>query len=542
MPNNDIQILVTGSNGQLGSELKELSSNYDYNFFFTAKDVLDITNKKNIINFCETNNINIIINCAGYTAVDRAESDVINADLVNRKAVKKLAKVSKEKNIKLIHVSTDYVFNGKAYKPYCEEFKTNPISVYGKTKLDGELEMIKINPYNSIIIRTSWLYSSFGNNFVKKILKLGEVNDELGVVFDQIGTPTYSSDLARTILDIIPKINNEKVTIYHYSNEGVLSWYDFAKEIISKANLNCKINPIETFQYPTPALRPYYSLLNKSKIKKEFGIDIPHWKDSLNSFMSKNYNKNINILITGAQGFIAKNFILGLKNYPNISLQLFVRHDSINRLEELINKSDFIFHLAGEVRPNGSDQDLKESNVTLTKDIINLIKKNKKRIPILLTSSVHAKSLKNEYAKTKRDSELLVESYSKELNVQCFIYRLPHVFGENCKPNYNSVISTWIYNSINNLDIVVFDMNMNMNYVYVRDIVSEFIDMIFNKQALDIYYEPKKVFSTTLGNIVDYINEFKININNQNYLIINNDFKQKLFNTYKSYNKKGGKK
>ena len=281
MPNKNSNILVTGSNGQLGSEIKELSKNYSYNFFFTDRNNIDITSKDNIKAFCQTNNINVIINCAAYTAVDKAESDVENADLVNRKAVKKLALVSEELNIKLIHISTDYVFDGKNFKPYCEEFQTNPQGVYGKTKLDGENEMRDINPKNSIIIRTSWVYSSFGNNFVKTMLRLGKEKKELGVIFDQVGTPTYARDLALTILDIIPQINNDKVEIYNYSNEGVLSWYDFAKEIMKMAKLNCKINPIETFQYPTPAKRPHFSLLNKNKIKSTFNIEIPYWKDSL---------------------------------------------------------------------------------------------------------------------------------------------------------------------------------------------------------------------------------------------------------------------
>lgn len=276
-----MNILITGSNGQLGSEIKELSSNYSYTFFFTDRTNLDITSTDNIKSFCQTNNINVIINCASYTAVDKAESDIENADLVNRKAVKKLALVSQELDIKLIHISTDYVFDGKNFKPYIEEFQTNPQGVYAKTKLDGENEMRDINPKNSIIIRTSWLYSSFGNNFLKTMLRLGPEKESLGVIFDQVGTPTYAKDLALTILDILPKINNEKVEIYNYSNEGVLSWYDFAKEIMKMAKLNCKINPIETFQYPTPAKRPHFSLLNKSKIKSTFNIEIPYWKDSL---------------------------------------------------------------------------------------------------------------------------------------------------------------------------------------------------------------------------------------------------------------------
>ncbi len=281
MLNENYNILVTGSNGQLGSEIRELSSNYSYTFFFTDRNNIDITSKDSIKAFCQTNNINVIINCAAYTAVDKAESDELNADLVNRKAVKKLALVSSELNIKLIHISTDYVFDGRNFKPYCEEFQTNPQGVYGKTKLDGENEMRDINPKNSIIIRTSWVYSSFGNNFVKTMLRLGREKEFLGVIFDQVGTPTYARDLALTILDIIPKITNEKVEIYNYSNEGVLSWYDFAKEIMRMAKLDCKVNPIQTFEYPTPAKRPHFSLLNKSKIKSTFNIEIPFWKDSL---------------------------------------------------------------------------------------------------------------------------------------------------------------------------------------------------------------------------------------------------------------------
>ncbi len=275
------KILVTGSNGQLGSEIQELSNNYDYTFYFTDRKTLDISNEQDIKLFVESNNINTIINCAAYTAVDKAESDEKNADKINHLAVKYLAQIAKDKNIKLIHVSTDYVFNGEAHKPYIESDTTNPNGVYGKTKLHGEVALQDINPENSIIIRTSWVYSSFGANFVKTMLRLGKERDSLGVIFDQVGTPTYARDLAKAILDILPLIKNEKVSIYNYSNEGVLSWYDFAKEIMRMAKLNCKINPIETKEYPTPATRPHYSLLNKAKIKEEFGITIPFWKDSL---------------------------------------------------------------------------------------------------------------------------------------------------------------------------------------------------------------------------------------------------------------------
>jgi len=255
-------ILVTGANGQLGSELKNLNNKFlmlNYKAFFTTRDELDITNKLNVKDFCELNNIRIIINTAAYTAVDKAEEDKENANLVNNIAVKNLAQISKEQNIKLIHISTDYVFDGRNYKPYTEDNVTNPGGVYGRTKLDGENAMIEINPLNSIIIRTSWVYSSFG-------------------------TPTYARDLAEALLQILNDeclILNDKVEIYNFSNEGVASWYDFAKEIMKMAKIECKINPIETKDYPTPAKRPHYSLLNKSKIKKEFDIIIPYWKDSL---------------------------------------------------------------------------------------------------------------------------------------------------------------------------------------------------------------------------------------------------------------------
>ena len=280
-------ILVTGSNGQLGSEIRELSAESQNDFYFTYRNELDITNKDTVDGFCIQNNIDVIINCAAYTAVDKAEEDEQNADKTNHLAVKNLAEIAKERNIKLIHVSTDYVFDGTHYKPYCENDRTNPNGVYGKTKLDGEKAMQEINPENSVIIRTSWVYSSYGANFVKTMLRLGKDKDALGVIFDQVGTPTYAGDLAKTILSILPKIANNKIEIYHYSNEGVLSWYDFAKEIMKMAKLECQINPIETKEYPTPATRPYYSLLNKSKIKKEYNIAIPYWKDSLDTCLKK---------------------------------------------------------------------------------------------------------------------------------------------------------------------------------------------------------------------------------------------------------------
>ena len=274
-------VLVTGSNGQVGSELQALSKEYAYNFYFTERDSLDITNKEAIEKFINSNSIDIIINAAAYTAVDKAEEDEENANKVNHLATKYLAEIAKEKSIKLIHISTDYVFSGENFKPYTEDDITNPNGVYGQTKLEGENAMITINPKDSIIIRTSWVYSSFGANFVKTMLRLGKERDSLGVIFDQVGTPTYARDLAKAILEILPKIKSDTVAIYNYSNEGVLSWYDFSKEIMKMAKIDCQINPIETKDYPTPAQRPHYSLLNKSKIKEEFNLTIPYWKESL---------------------------------------------------------------------------------------------------------------------------------------------------------------------------------------------------------------------------------------------------------------------
>jgi len=264
-------ILVTGANGQLGSEIKKISANYPKSlFYFTDRAALDITNKTVLESFCSENSIQVIINCAAYTAVDRAETDAQNADKVNHLAVKYLAEVSSSQNISLVHISTDYVFDGKNYRPYLEEDRVGPQGVYGKTKLLGEQALLKINPKNSLIIRTSWVYSSFGSNFVKTMLRLGNERDELGIIFDQVGTPTYAADLAKVILDILPQLNNKNVQTYHYSNEGVGSWYDFARAIFEISDINCKVNPIETKEYPTPATRPHYSLLKQSKDKNRF--------------------------------------------------------------------------------------------------------------------------------------------------------------------------------------------------------------------------------------------------------------------------------
>ena len=274
-------ILITGSNGQLGSEIRDISENYSDTFFFTDKEDLDITKKDNLEKYISENNIDSIINCAAYTDVDKAEDEQDLAYLINGEAVKNLAEISKKKNLKLVHISTDYVFDGKRYIPYSEDVKSTPIGAYGNSKLIGENTLLEVSPANSIVIRTSWLYSSFGNNFVKTILKYGKERNELNVVFDQIGTPTYARDLAEAILDILPKIENSTPEIFHYSNEGAISWYDFAKEIVKMAKIDCQINPIESFEYPTKTERPFYSVLNKRKVKNQFQISIPYWKDSL---------------------------------------------------------------------------------------------------------------------------------------------------------------------------------------------------------------------------------------------------------------------
>ena len=275
-------ILVTGGNGQLGSELGEIAPNYkDYNFLFTDVKDLDITNHPAVSAFVESNNINAIINCAAYTAVDKAESEPELSDAINHLAVANFAQIAKDNNIKLVHISTDYVFDGTNHKPYVETDIPNPQSVYGVTKLSGEQAMQQINPANSIIIRTSWVYSKFGNNFVKTMLRLTETRDEISVVADQIGTPTSAADLAEVILNILPQVSNETVELFHYSNEGVCSWYDFTKVVFEIKGVSINVNPIESSQYPTPAIRPFYSVLNKSRIKQLYNIKIPHWRKSL---------------------------------------------------------------------------------------------------------------------------------------------------------------------------------------------------------------------------------------------------------------------
>ena len=275
-------ILVTGADGQLGSEIKKISEKFsDYHFIFTNKSTLNIYEKKKLCSFIEENKIKGIINCAAYTNVDKAESDAELCEKVNSIAPQYLAEVAKLYKCKFIHISTDYVFDGNSFKPYITDDTPNPQSKYGETKLLGELAINKVNPENSIIIRTSWVYSSFGNNFVKTMLRLEKERDELNIIYDQIGTPTFAGDLAEVILEILPKINNKHVEVFHYSNEGVSSWYDFAAAIFELSDSKCKVKPIKSSQFPTIAKRPLYSVLDKTKIKETYQINIPYWRESL---------------------------------------------------------------------------------------------------------------------------------------------------------------------------------------------------------------------------------------------------------------------
>ncbi len=280
-----VKIVITGADGQLGNELKKASKNYPFfNFCFTDINKLDITDNSQVINFIKQNNYSYLINCAAYTNVDKAETDESSAFRLNTEAVRYLANAVRMFDMKMIHISTDYVFGGTNYIPYREIDTANPTSVYGQTKYEGEKE-INNSDAEAIIIRTSWLYSTFGNNFVKTMLKLGRNNDKVDVVFDQIGSPTYAGDLAETILNIIEKTEKGNMPfvkgIYNYSNEGVASWYDLASEIFRIKNINCKVNPVETKMFPRPAPRPSYSVFNKSKIKTTYDIEIPNWRDSL---------------------------------------------------------------------------------------------------------------------------------------------------------------------------------------------------------------------------------------------------------------------
>ncbi|MDR1342098.1 MAG: dTDP-4-dehydrorhamnose reductase [Prevotellaceae bacterium] len=279
------KILVTGANGQLGSEVRALAENYAsaFELIFTDVAELDITSPEAVSVFFENAKPGFVINCAAYTAVDKAETEKEPAEQINHVAVENLTKASEATGAYLIHISTDYVFDGKKNTPYCEDDDTNPQSVYGLTKKRGEESVLSYS--GGMVIRTGWLYSKFGGNFVKTMLRLGAERQQLSVVFDQVGTPTNAADLARCILSIIFKVaaHEKEFTggVFHFSNEGVCSWYDFALQIMKLGGRSCKVLPIESSAYPTPAPRPSYSVLSKEKIKNTYGVEIAHWIDSL---------------------------------------------------------------------------------------------------------------------------------------------------------------------------------------------------------------------------------------------------------------------
>lgn len=278
------KILVTGADGQLGNEFRKLArSRYDLEFIFTDIGELDITKESEVNIFLDKNRVNYILNCAAYTAVDKAEEEPEKADLLNSHAVKILGNASNKRDIRLIHFSTDYVFDGTKKSPYTEEDTPYPVTIYGKSKLEGEKLLRKMK--NCTIIRTSWLYSASGNNFVKTIIKISREKNKLKIVSDQTGSPTWANDLARTTLILIDRTKNNKTRdgclLYHYSNEGMCTWYDFAREIMKITGFPIKIRPVKTKDYPSKAPRPEYSVLDTTKIKNDLGIKIPDWKESL---------------------------------------------------------------------------------------------------------------------------------------------------------------------------------------------------------------------------------------------------------------------
>ena len=286
-----MKILVTGKNGQLGKSIQNIITGNEKNseFVFVGREALDLSSQDSIINYFNNNSFDIIINCAAYTAVDKAEKEVELANYINHLAINKIAEISNRQEIKLIHISTDYIFDGISEKAYLESDDPSPLNIYGKSKLAGEVAVCAAMKKNAIIIRTSWLYSEHSNNFVDTILRKAQKFDELNVISDQFSSPTNASDLAKVIIQII---NHKKfrdydqlTQIYHYSSYGVCSWFEFAREILELANIDCQVNPIETKDYLTAARRPKYSLLNTDKIVKSFDLEIPFWKDSLKAYI-----------------------------------------------------------------------------------------------------------------------------------------------------------------------------------------------------------------------------------------------------------------
>ena len=277
-------IIVTGANGQLGNSVRQWAEKYpQYIFVYTDIDTLDICDATAVKSFVKEKGADYIINCAAYTAVDKAEDDETLCARINQEAVQNLGEAAQEVGAKVIHVSTDYVFDGTNHVPYVETDATCPASVYGRTKLAGEQVLLKVCPESSVIIRTAWLYSEFGNNFVKTMLRLGSEREQLLVVFDQVGSPTYAGDLAAAILTVLEQAEKGGFVpgVYHFSNEGVCSWYDFAMKIMELGGKTCQVAPIESKEYPAKANRPHYSVLNKAKIKTTYQVVVPHWETSL---------------------------------------------------------------------------------------------------------------------------------------------------------------------------------------------------------------------------------------------------------------------
>ena len=302
MENIDLEksraVLVTGANGQLGMEMRGVSAGGRHTFIFTdVNDIpgvetvrLDITDKEAVEKCCEENRVDVIVNCAAYTNVDGAEDDEATADLLNNKAVGNLAEVAKATGATLIHISTDYVFQGDRPLPCREDWDTNPLGVYGRTKLAGE-RAVAATGCKGILFRTAWLYSPFGKNFVKTMMSLASTRDAVNVVFDQVGSPTYARDLALAIMGVIDGNQLHKTGVYHFSDEGVCSWYDFAKAIVKQSGYGCDVRPCHSEEFPSKVKRPHFSVLDKTKVKETFGVRIPYWTDSLEDCINRLINK-----------------------------------------------------------------------------------------------------------------------------------------------------------------------------------------------------------------------------------------------------------